>query len=114
MGVQNIKYKNQDNLQEKFQKLSMDYAKRKWIYDHYRVGQEVEKDRWMNAYLMQETLCNTNCEIVDYIWMKVNGFLNNCYDDIQPIDINVIKMEYAVYNINNYITEQVKWSEAQW
>lgn len=114
MGQQNVKYKTQESLQNHFQKLSENYAEKKWIYDHFRVGKEVEKDKWMNAYLMQETLCTTNCELVDYIWMKINGMLNNTYDDIQPIDINIIKMEYNVYNINNYITEQVKWSDVTW
>lgn len=114
MGQQNIKYKTQESLSNHYQELSEDYAKKKWIFDHYRVGEEVEKDRWMNAYLMQETLCKTNCEISDYIWMKINGFIKDDYEDIEPVDINIIKMEYNVYNINNYISEQVKWSDVQW
>ena len=114
MGQQNITYFNQDNIQQKYQVLSEDYAKRKIIYTHYRVGGDVEKDRWMHAYLMQETLCTTNCEIVDYIWMKINGELDDCTNDIAPMDINVMQETLNITDVNECITEQCGWDNIQW
>lgn len=117
MGVQNIKYHNQDTLQERFQNLSEDFAKRTWIYDYFRVGEKIKKDEWMNAYLMQETLCTTNCEIVDYIWRKVNGLLEEETKKKKHkkfLDLNDLYDDYNIININNYITEQATWSDIQW
>jgi len=113
LGQQNVEYYNQDSIQDHHRKRSENLARKKYVYDHYRVGEKVKMEQWKHAYLLEETFCTENCEIVDWIWMKTNGLLKGQKVG-DSIDLNIMATEYNIYNVNNYITQRATWSEVEW
>lgn len=46
-------------------------AERVWMYDHFRVGEEVSTKDIFKSIVYADVLCSKSCELVDYLNKKI-------------------------------------------
>lgn len=112
MGQQSLNIKNRISVLNKTQKELLKDADKKYMKDHFLVGEKVNMDKVKHNILIEYALCTTNCEVIDWVWYKINEALPNQKDkrfDLTPAKIDIIDI-----NIYNSIEEENKWEDVQW
>lgn len=112
MGEQSLYIKSRQTLLQDTQDFLEKAADDQFLKEHFLLGRGVDMDKVMFHLLMEYALCTTNCEIIDWIWYKINGALPN--GDDYEFQVQTTKPNISIYNITNYVKEESSWSEIQW
>lgn len=112
MGQQSLNIKNRISVLDKAQKDLLNSADNKYMKDHFLVGETVNMDEVNHNLLINYALCTSNCEIIDWVWCKINGGLSD--ETNYEFDLTPEKTNINIYNITNYIKEESTWDDIQW
>lgn len=112
MGQQSLNIKNRISVLDKVQKGLLKDADNKYMKDHFLVGEKVNMDKVRHNLLIEYALCTPNCEVIDWVWYKINGALPN--EKEQTFDMTPEKANINIYNITKYVKEESTWDSVQW
>lgn len=112
MGQQSLDIKNRVSVLDKVQKELLNNADNKYMKEHFLVGEEVDTDKVKHNLLIEYALCTPNCEVIDWVWYKINGALPNKKE--WAFDMTPEKANINIYNITKYIKEESTWNDVQW
>lgn len=112
MGQQSLNIKDRSSVLGKVHGELLSDADNKYMKDHFLVGEKVDMDKVKHNFLIEYALCTTNCEVIDWVWYKINGALPN--EKEQTFDILPEKTNINIYNITKFVKEESNWSEIQW
>lgn len=79
MGEQSLHIKNRISVLEKTQKELLQIADKKYLKDHFLLGEDINEDKLKHNILIEYALCTPNCEVIDWAWQKINGKLEKDY-----------------------------------
>ena len=67
----------------------------------------------LHSYILQDILCDDNCEIVNFLKKKLRGALGD--ENIEIVDLKTLQTKYRDITNNYYHTEQFAWeSPVEW
>lgn len=92
MGQQSLKIKNRVEVLNQIQKELLEDADKKYMKDHFLVGEDINMDKVKHNQLIEYALCTPNCEIIDWVWYKINKDFSKeeyCKLIFQEIDIKM-------------------------
>ena len=92
--------------------LTAEYDKQ-FIKDHFKIGVGADKGKIAFYVLYLKTFCTDSCELSEWIWKKINGFLE---DPLYNEENGTIKsMKYTpIQNITNIYNSSEKWRNVEW
>jgi hypothetical protein len=112
MSQQQIKTYNQSSLYEKYSKTLMREADLNFAEKHFKI-KGYKEENFLKAYLFSDSLCEDNCEVVNFLNKKLRGALGD--ENIELVKLKSIQTKYQ--DINNYYTtnnEEFSWTETAW
>lgn len=114
MGQQSLTIPNRLSIVKNSNSKLLKYAQDGYINEHYKVGCEANKDKVRHHQLLAEILCTDNCELIDWIFKKINGALTDKDKAIGEVQLSNLKLDFNIFNINNNIIEQLNWDKVEW
>ena len=112
MGQQSLNIKNRLSVLQQTHEELLKSADTKFMNDHFLVGSDCNIDKVKHNLLIDYALCTTNCEVIDWVWYKINGAFPN--EKEYEFDLMPEKANINIYNITKYIKEEYTWSDIQW
>lgn len=112
MGQQSLYIKNRLSILKDTQNRLLKSADNKYLKDHFKVDVDFDEDILKHDMLIEYALCTPNCEVIDWVWCKINGVIDNkkYYEfDLIPQQTNI-----NIYNITNYVKENCTWETVEW
>ena len=85
---------------------------KQYLKDHFMLGEGADQDKVNFYQLYLKTFCSDNCELSNWIWKKINGFLENA--DIGCIGKNESLKYQPVEKINKVYDNCPVWGKIQW
>jgi hypothetical protein len=112
-GQQNFLYLTQENYFDKFEKDLLKQADLLYLNKKFGVGEEVNIDKVRHSQMFHNILCTDECELIDWVWKKINGELEDM--DYKPIlkDFKVYDSPFGQSDCDS-ITECCDWAENEW
>lgn len=103
MGQQSLLTLTQDNYIFKFEKELKKQADLLYLKEKFALETEYSKNKTMHAYLMIETLDNCECEISNWIHLKLLGMLENVKLDkkknkLIPLKFSAVQIINQTFN----------------
>lgn len=66
-----------ESYQDKFENKLLDFAHKYQMKHRFELGEEIPVGEMKHTLVFSNLLCNLNCEMIDYIWDKIDGKLDN-------------------------------------
>ena len=115
----NLEVQTQQRFYNEAQEHLMQSFKEEYLYDKFKVGNGVkDKNRLEHSMIMSETLCTSNCEIINFIQDKIEGLLEGCHTPRKRFNetISIFEKNYnhKPKRIPYTIDSKMFWTEAVW
>lgn len=115
MGQESINSKTQENYFDKSKEQLICFANKEKLKINFKLGNGADKDKVRHNQILYSILCTDNCEIVDYIWDKIEGKLENIDCTKQNTrDLNVLKSCLTDCSVDDMICDCCVWEEKTW
>ena len=111
MSQQQINKISAETYLEKAQNTLKKQADAYYLKEHFRVGTEYDKNKFILNHLFSEILCTNDCEILNWIDRKIRGKLEG---DIKLSKDKKIEPTNPDIIINNYYNTEAKYEEVEW
>jgi hypothetical protein len=112
-GQQNFLYLTQENYFDKAESDLLKYADLLYLNKKFGIGEDVDKDKVRHSQLFYNILCTDECELIDWVWKKINGELENLEYRHKLKDPRIYNY-YFGHNDSEGITECCDWAENEW
>lgn len=114
MGQQSLLTLTQDNYVFKFENELIKQADLLYLKEKFALETEYNKNKALHAYLMIETLDNCECELVNWVHLKLSGMLENVRLDkktnkLVPLKYTAVQIINQTFNKSNDLWESVEW-----
>lgn len=111
MGQESIKTLNQENYYDAFKKTLLTEADKEQLYNKFKLGVGSDIERRRHAQMFYDILCTDNCEIIDWVWDKIEGKLEG--QDCKK-DLNCLKECTSECSVDELFDECCTWEEINW
>lgn len=113
-GQQQILIINQEALYDKAHEDLLKQADLYYLKEKFALKTDFDKRKLRHSQIMEQVLCTTNCELMDWLWKKINGKLDKTRRKRKVKDLNVLRESNPDINIYNIFNEESTWEETQW
>ncbi len=113
MGAQSYLIKDQESYYDEALKTMMKSADTFYAREHFRIGDKVDYDKLRHAQLLERILCTESCELIDYIYKKIAGTLENKKSKKPHKKIKREEDDERTIIINNF-NDKNYWEEILW
>jgi hypothetical protein len=115
MGQESIKVLSQDNYYDSFKKQLVSEAGKEFLHNNFKLGAGANKDKVRHAQMFYDMLCTDNCEIIDWVWDKIEGKLENVdCTKVDTKDLNCLKDCCDSCSVDDLIEDCCNWEEIKW
>jgi hypothetical protein len=112
-GQENFLTLTQENYFDKFEKDLLNQADLLYLNKKFGVGDEVNMDKVRHSQMFHNILCTNECELIDWVWKKINGELENLKYKHKLKDPRIYNHHFGHEN-SEEITECCDWAENEW
>lgn len=112
-GQQNFLYLNQESYFDKFEQDLLKQADLLYLNKKFGVGEEINIDKVRHSQMFHNILCTDECELIEWVWKKING-------ELEGLEHKIMLKDFKIYDIpfgqddSNGITECCNWAENEW
>ncbi len=112
-GQQQIEVKNQEVYYEKYLSNLKKEADLYFLEKRFALDTDFDRQKMRYSQLLEKTLNNDTCELMDWVWKKIEGKLINRVG--RPTkDLNVITSIVPDITINNIFNINDDWDSLSW
>lgn len=83
-----------------------------YLQKNFALESNFDSKKMMHAQLYEQILCSENCELMEWIWKKIQGKLEP--KRRRKKDFNILVEDIPDININNFFNVESNWEEIQW
>src|SRR6478736_3761764 len=112
-GQQQIEVLNQENYHDKYLSSLLKQADLYYLEKKFALDTDFDRQRMRYSQLMEKTLSNETCELMDWVWRKINGKLI-LKGGKATKDLNVVTNIVPDINIYNIFNEEADWNYIEW
>lgn len=115
MGQQSLYIKNRSQIIKTTKKELLEDSDKRYLKKHFLLGKEINKDKVKHNLLIEYALNTINCEIIDWVWYKINGAMKE--NDRQNYRYNCMLPEKANINVKKvykYTQTENVWEKVEW
>jgi hypothetical protein len=112
-GQQNFLYLTQENYFDKFENNLLKYADLLYLNKKFGVGEDVDKDKVRHSQLFYNILCTDECELIDWVWKKINGDLEELDYSVNLKDFKIFETPYG-HQDSDEISQCCDWAVNEW
>lgn len=112
-GQQNFLNLSQENYFDKFEQDLLNQADLLYLNKKFGIGKDVDKDKLRHSQMFHNILCTNECELIDWVWKKING-------DLEGIDYKPVLKDFKIYETPfgqddcDGITKCCNWAQNEW
>lgn len=112
-GQQNFLNLSQENYFDKFEQDLLNQADLLYLNKKFGIGKDVDKDKLRHSQMFHNILCTDECELIDWVWKKING-------DLEGIDYKPVLKDFKIYETPfgqddcDGITSCCNWADLEW
>jgi hypothetical protein len=112
-GQQNFLNLSQENYFDKFEKDLLKQADLLYLNKKFGIGKDVDKDKLRHSQMFHNILCTDECELIDWVWKKING-------DLEGIDYKPVLKDFKIYETPfgqddcSILTSCCNWADLEW
>ena len=88
-------------------------ANKQYLNSHFKIGEGANKDKVEFYQLYLEIFCTDNCELTNWVWKKLNGFLEDPKINCNTGQVTSLRYQ-PVCNVTNIYNQQNAWNSIQW
>lgn len=114
MGTQSILIASQESYAQDFQNKLLKYSNNYYINKHYKVGEEVDRDKLKHAMIFNSLLCTDSCELVDWIVKKIDGTLEEKPKKRRKVTPKMIEECEDREELMKECCPKDTWEKAEW
>jgi predicted acetyltransferase len=112
MSYYNLYNQTALNYYVKHRQRLLDLSDKEYIYNHFLVGEKINKNEQKFSLVMKELLCTDNCELINYINDKLSGKLEPKLRHLKTV--TKTNGGHITYNVTQVIRENFNWSDTSW
>ena len=114
-GQVQIKKYDQESLYDYHSEKLLKQADLYYMQKKFALKTEYDELRTIHSYLLQDALCDDDCEIVNFIYKKLTGQLEKTRKKKKQKTSKLIEEDNNIIINNYYATEQLEWTDGvQW
>jgi hypothetical protein len=112
-GQQNFLYLTQENYFDKFENDLLKHADLYYLNKKFGVGEDVNIEKVRHSQMFYNILCTDECELIDWVWKKING-------DLEGLEFKLTLKDFKIYDTpfgqddSDDISSCCGWAENQW
>jgi len=88
-------------------------VEKQYLKDHFMLGCGWDEDKVEFYQLYLKTFCTDNCELSNWIWKKINGFLEDPKINCNTGQVTCLRYQ-PVQNITNIYNNYPTWNKVEW
>jgi len=112
-GQQQIEVKDQERYHDKYLSNLLQEADLYYLEKKFNIETKFDRQKMRYSQLLEKTLNNDTCELMDWVFKKINGKLIG--RTRRPTkDLNVITTLVPDINIYNIFNEEADWNSISW
>lgn len=112
-GQQNFLYLTQENYFDKFENDLLKHADLYYLNKKFGVGDDVDMEKVRHAQMFHNILCTDECELIEWVWKKING-------DLEGLEFKLTLKDFKIYDTPfgqedcDKITGCCDWAQNEW
>lgn len=113
-GQENYLELSQEGYFDKFEKDVLVNADLYYLNKKFGVGKELDRDKLKHSQMFYNILCTDECELIDWVFKKINGDIEDCNHKIKIGDFRIYDMPYGIDHLNTTINGYCNWEKVEW
>lgn len=113
-GQENYLELSQENYFDKFEKDILVNADLYYLNKKFGVGNDLDRDKLKHSQMFYNILCTDECELIDWVFKKINGDLEGSKYKIKIKDFKLYDIPYGIDQLNSMSNECCDWEKLEW
>lgn len=112
-GQQNFLYLTQEKYFDEFENNLLKYADLYYLNKKFGVGEDVNMEKVRHSQMFHNILCTDECELIDWVWKKINGDLEGLEYKLKLKDFKIYDTPFGQEDCDN-ISSCCDWAQNEW
>jgi hypothetical protein len=113
-GQQNYLILTQEDYFDKFENDLIKSADLFYLNRKFGIGDGPNIDKLRHSQMLHNILCTDECELIDWVWKKINGESEDTTHKIKMNDFQVYDIPFGINELNNKTNECCNWAQLEW